>query len=74
METGLVATVADIDLQHLKLAAADRRETNLVEQGERVVHRQPRFTQLAMKQATASSQQKWPQRQIAVRNLFDSAR
>ena len=38
METGLVATIANIDLQRFQLAAAYRGKRNLVEQRKRVAH------------------------------------
>ncbi len=55
MDAGLVAAIADVDLQRFQLAAPDRRESNLVEQRQRVAHRKPRLRrQFAMKRALAS--------------------
>ena len=39
MDAGLVAAIADVDLQRFQLAAPDRRKSNLVEQRQRVAHR-----------------------------------
>src|SRR4029453_19110814 len=45
VKTGLVAAVADVDLQRFKLAATEGRKTNLVEQRDRIGHRQPQLGQ-----------------------------
>jgi hypothetical protein len=39
VETGLVAAVANVDLQRFKLAAMDGGKANLVEKWKRIAHR-----------------------------------
>ena len=57
VEARLVAAIADIDLQSIELAAADRREGHLVEQRPRIAHGNPRqLRQLATGRAYASRQ------------------
>ncbi len=43
VDAGLIAAIADVDLQRFQLAPPDGRKSNLVEQRQRIAHRKPRL-------------------------------